>query len=111
MGSGACSTMSAAPTSSSSSRSRPRTWAGSAPGRCGGPGPEGRIHRSLTRSVCSAETVAGENWAKARPHALGAGVMHGVTFPKGTEGWSRHQANTLLRTIEDLLHRADIEGL
>jgi nuclear transport factor 2 (NTF2) superfamily protein len=37
--------------------------------------------------------------------------MHGVTFPKGSDGWSRHQANTLLRAVEELFHRADIEAL
>lgn len=37
--------------------------------------------------------------------------MHGVTFPKGSDGWSRHQANTLMRAVEDMFHRADIEAL
>ena len=37
--------------------------------------------------------------------------MHGVTFPKGTDGWSRHQANTLLRQVEEIFHRVDIEAL
>jgi len=37
--------------------------------------------------------------------------MHGVAFPKGSDGWSRHQANTLLRAVEDMFQRADIEAL
>lgn len=37
--------------------------------------------------------------------------MHGVTFPKGTDGWSRHQAMTLLRSVMDMFHGADLQSL
>jgi nuclear transport factor 2 (NTF2) superfamily protein len=37
--------------------------------------------------------------------------MQGVTFPKGTDGWSRHQSNALLRSVVDMLRGADIQGL
>ena len=37
--------------------------------------------------------------------------MQDVTYPKSTDGWSRHQANTLLRSVVDLFRGGDIQGL
>jgi hypothetical protein len=38
-------------------------------------------------------------------------VLQGVAFPKGTDGWSRHQASTLLRAMAEMFQRADIPAL
>jgi nuclear transport factor 2 (NTF2) superfamily protein len=38
-------------------------------------------------------------------------VLQGVAFPKGTDGWSRHQATTLLRAMAEMFQRADIPAL
>jgi nuclear transport factor 2 (NTF2) superfamily protein len=38
-------------------------------------------------------------------------VLQGVAFPKGTDGWSRHQASTLLRPMAEMFQRADIPAL
>jgi nuclear transport factor 2 (NTF2) superfamily protein len=32
-------------------------------------------------------------------------------FPRGTDGWSRSQAEALLRAVEDMFHRRDVEAL
>lgn len=40
--------------------------------------------------------------AKARPAPV---------FPKGHGLWTRKQANTLLRAVEDMFHRRDVEAL
>lgn len=37
--------------------------------------------------------------------------MDGVTFPKGTDGWSRHQAGMLLRSAVVMFQGADIQAL
>ena len=37
--------------------------------------------------------------------------MHGVTFPKGTDGWSRHQATTLLRAVTEMFQNGDLPAL
>ena len=37
--------------------------------------------------------------------------MHGVTFPRGTDGWSRHQANTLLHMLDEIARRDDFPAL
>ena len=37
--------------------------------------------------------------------------MNVVAFPKGTDGWSRHQAATLLKSVMDMFHGADIQAL
>lgn len=34
-----------------------------------------------------------------------------LTFPKGEESWSREQVAGLLRAVEDMFHRRDIEAL
>jgi nuclear transport factor 2 (NTF2) superfamily protein len=34
-----------------------------------------------------------------------------IAFPSGEEAWKIEQANALLRLVEDLFHRVDIEGL
>jgi len=34
-----------------------------------------------------------------------------LTFPKGEDDWTREQANRLLRAVEDLFHRRDLDGL
>src|SRR5438128_874371 len=34
-----------------------------------------------------------------------------VRFPKGEDGWTRAQANGLLRVVEDMFHRVDIDAL
>ena len=34
-----------------------------------------------------------------------------VRFPKGEDGWTRAQANRLLRVVEDMFHRVDIDAL
>jgi nuclear transport factor 2 (NTF2) superfamily protein len=33
------------------------------------------------------------------------------TFPDGDRAWTREQANALLRMVEDMFHRVDIEAL
>lgn len=38
-------------------------------------------------------------------------MLQGVAFPKGTDGWSRHQASTLLRAMAEMFQRADIPAL
>ena len=37
--------------------------------------------------------------------------MQDVAFPKGTDGWSRHQAATLLKSVMEMFHGADIQAL
>jgi nuclear transport factor 2 (NTF2) superfamily protein len=37
--------------------------------------------------------------------------MNDVAFPKGTDGWSRHQAETFLKSVMDMFHAADIQAL
>lgn len=34
-----------------------------------------------------------------------------VAFPKGEAAWSEAQANALLRTVEDIFHRRDLDAL
>ena len=34
-----------------------------------------------------------------------------TTFPKGEDAWTREQVNALLRTVEDMFHRRDVEAL
>ena len=34
-----------------------------------------------------------------------------VRFPKGEDSWTRAQANGLLRVVEDMFHRVDIDAL
>jgi nuclear transport factor 2 (NTF2) superfamily protein len=34
-----------------------------------------------------------------------------TTFPKGEGAWTRDQVNALLRAIEDMFHRSDVEAL
>lgn len=38
-------------------------------------------------------------------------LLQGVAFPKGSDGWSRHQASTLLRAMAEMFQRADIPAL
>ncbi len=38
-------------------------------------------------------------------------MLQGVAFPKGTDGWSRHQASALLRAMAEMFQRADIPAL
>jgi nuclear transport factor 2 (NTF2) superfamily protein len=33
------------------------------------------------------------------------------TFPKGEDAWTREQVNALLRAVEDMFHRRDVEAL
>jgi len=40
--------------------------------------------------------------AKATPAA---------TFPKGHDRWTKPQANALLRAVEDMFHRRDVDAL
>jgi nuclear transport factor 2 (NTF2) superfamily protein len=34
-----------------------------------------------------------------------------VTFPRGEERWTAEQANALLRAVEEMFHRVDVEAL
>lgn len=34
-----------------------------------------------------------------------------VSFPRGEEGWTAEQANALLRAVEEMFHRVDVEAL
>jgi nuclear transport factor 2 (NTF2) superfamily protein len=34
-----------------------------------------------------------------------------LTFPRGEERWTTDQANALLRAVEDMFHRVDVEAL
>src|SRR5437870_7494325 len=38
-------------------------------------------------------------------------ATRGVKFPRGDETWTVEQANALLRAVEDMFHRVDIEAL
>jgi len=38
-------------------------------------------------------------------------MMHGVAFPKQSDGWSRHQATTLLRAVVEMVQSGDIQAL
>src|SRR5437870_4379374 len=33
------------------------------------------------------------------------------TFPKGEEAWTKEQATALLRIVEDMFHRVDVDAL
>ncbi len=37
--------------------------------------------------------------------------MHGVTFPRNSDGWSRHQANTLVHIVNEIAARDDFPAL
>jgi nuclear transport factor 2 (NTF2) superfamily protein len=37
--------------------------------------------------------------------------MHGVTFPRNGDAWSRHQANTLLHMVQEIAERDDFPAL
>jgi len=37
--------------------------------------------------------------------------MHGVTFPRNSDGWSRHQASTLLQMVDEIARRDDFPAL
>ena len=34
-----------------------------------------------------------------------------VIFPRGEDSWTREQANTLLRAVEDMFHHVDVDAL
>ena len=38
-------------------------------------------------------------------------IPRAMTFPRGESPWSREQAEGLLRVVEDMFHRRDIEAL
>jgi nuclear transport factor 2 (NTF2) superfamily protein len=40
-----------------------------------------------------------------------ATVKTAPAFPKGETAWTREQANTLLRLVEDMFHRCDVDAL
>lgn len=40
-----------------------------------------------------------------------AKVMDAKGFPKGQGRWTKPQANALLRTVEDMFHRRDVDAL
>ena len=40
-----------------------------------------------------------------------AGAKPGTRFPTGSGSWSKTEANALLRAVEDMFHRRDIEAL
>ena len=40
-----------------------------------------------------------------------AKATHSKAFPKGQSRWTRSQANALLRAVEDMFHRRDVDAL
>src|SRR2546426_5539856 len=45
------------------------------------------------------------------PRTASGGGAPMTTFPKGEDAWTREQVNALLRAVEDMFHRRDIEAL
>lgn len=61
-------------------------------------------------SASGSKTLAEQDSRREQEDAM-AETMQATAFPKGQDAWTKPQANALLRAVEDMFHRRDLDAL